>query len=57
MSNGCDRNCELTTLTQAGFPLYAHMNLVELGMEKGRTPVTTDAVEKVAAKGTELMAF
>ena len=55
--DGCDRNCALTTLTQAGCPLYAHLSLAELGMEKGRTPVTSETVEKVAAKGTALIAL
>jgi len=55
--DGCDRNCSLTTLTQAGYPLYAYVNLGELGMEKGKTPVTSEAVEKVAAKGAALLAL
>jgi uncharacterized metal-binding protein len=55
--DGCDRNCALTTLRQAGYPLSAHVNLAELGMEKGRTPVTSEAVEKVAAKGVALIAL
>lgn len=53
--DGCDRNCALTTLRQVGFPLYAQVNLAELGMEKGRTPVTGESVEKVAAKGIALL--
>jgi uncharacterized metal-binding protein len=55
--DGCDRNCALTTLTQTGYPIFAHVTLAELGMEKGRTPVTSEAVDKVAAKGVALIAL
>ncbi len=53
--DGCHRNCAQTTLDQAGIKGYTRLNLMDLGMKKGETPVTAEAIEKAAAKGTALL--
>ena len=53
--DGCPLNCAKNSLEQAGFKQYEHLQLADLGMEKGKTPVTEQAVEKTAAKGAELL--
>jgi uncharacterized metal-binding protein len=41
------------SLEQAGFAKYEHLQLADLGMEKGKTPPTPEAVAKAAAAGAE----
>jgi len=55
--DGCPLNCVKQSLELAGFKKFRHLNLADLGMEKGKTPVTDEAVEKVVAKGKELLAL
>ncbi len=47
--DGCPLNCVKHTLEQAGFKEYVHLQLADLGMEKGKTPPTTETIAKVAA--------
>ena len=54
--DGCPAACAKNTLEQAGFRKYAHVQLAELGMEKGKTPPTPEAVAKAAAAGAEKLA-
>lgn len=49
--DGCPLNCAKNSLEQAGFKTYEHLQLADLGMEKGKTPPAADAVAKVAAAG------
>lgn len=49
--DGCPLNCVKLTLEQAGFSGFEHLQLADLGMEKGQTPMSTDAVGKAAAAG------
>jgi uncharacterized metal-binding protein len=53
--DGCRQNCAQKTLEDAGFTSYAHLKLEELGLKKGKTPVTTRNIEKVAAQGIVLL--
>jgi len=54
--DGCPLNCVKQTLEQAGFSGFAHLQLADLGMEKGKTPMTPEAVEKVATAGALALA-
>ena len=54
--DGCPLNCVKATLEQAGFSTFAHLQLADLGMEKGKTPVSPEAVEKAAAAGAAKLA-
>lgn len=51
--DGCPLNCVKKTLEQAGFSQFAHLQLADIGLAKGQTPPTADAVSQVAAAGTE----
>lgn len=49
--DGCPLNCVKNSLDLAGFGTYEHLQLADLGMEKGKTPPTPDVVAKAAAAG------
>ena len=49
--DGCPLHCARNTLEQAGFKKFEHLCLSDLGMAKGKTPVTEEAVAKVASQG------
>ncbi len=49
--DGCPLNCVKLSLEQAGFTAFEHLQLADLGMEKGKTPMSPEAVEKAAAAG------
>lgn len=45
--DGCPLQCARNTMEQAGFTKFTHLALAELGMEKGKTPATAEAVAKI----------
>lgn len=49
--DGCPLNCVKATLEQAGFEGFEHLQLADLGMEKGQTLELPETVEKAAAAG------
>ena len=49
--DGCPLHCARNTLEQAGFKKFEHLCLADMGMEKGKTPATAEAVAKVANRG------
>ena len=49
--DGCPLHCARNTLEQAGFKKFEHLCLSDLGMAKAKTPVTDEAVAKVASQG------
>ena len=49
--DGCPLHCARNTLKTAGFTKFEHVCLSDLGLEKGKTPVTEDVVAKVALAG------
>ena len=49
--DGCPLHCARNTLEQAGFKKFEHLCLAEIGMVKGKTPVTDEAVATVAGQG------
>jgi uncharacterized metal-binding protein len=54
--DGCDKACAKTILEKGGFDKFAHVQLVALGMEKGKTPVTEESITKAADAATEALA-
>jgi uncharacterized metal-binding protein len=54
--DGCPLNCVKNCLEQAGFKKYEHLQLADLGMEKGKTPPTPEAVAKTATAGAAKLA-
>lgn len=53
--DGCPLDCVKNTLEQAGFTSYKHLRVTDLDMEKGKSPATDEAVEKVARRGVEML--
>ena len=51
--NGCPLDCASLTLRQAGFPKLLELRVTDLGLPKGKSPVTEKNLDKVlqAAKG------
>jgi uncharacterized metal-binding protein len=47
--DGCPLNCVKRSLENAGFPAFEHLQLADLGMEKGKTDVSAENVEKTIA--------
>jgi uncharacterized metal-binding protein len=54
--DGCPLACAKNSLEQAGFTQYKHLQMADLGLEKGKTPVCDETIAAVAAKGAELLA-
>jgi len=51
--DGCPLNCVKATLEQAGFKTFEHLQLADLGMEKGKTPPTPDVIETAVTAATQ----
>ena len=51
--DGCPLDCARKTLEEGGFNEFEHVRLSDLGIEKGKSPVSEELVEKVAAAGAE----
>jgi uncharacterized metal-binding protein len=49
--DGCPLNCVKNSLEQAGFKKHEHLQLADLGMEKGKTPLSPEVIAKAAAAG------
>ncbi len=54
--DGCPLDCARKTLEQAQFTGFEHLRLSDLGMEKGKTPATEEAVARVVHLGRERFA-
>jgi uncharacterized metal-binding protein len=53
--DGCPLNCVKETLEMAGFEAFDHLQLADLGMEKGRTPISDENIDRVAVAGAGLL--
>ncbi len=53
--DGCGLDCVKNCLEQVGFTEFRHLQVAELGMEKGKSPATDENISKVVAKGKEMM--
>ncbi|MGO8749449.1 MAG: putative zinc-binding protein [Thermoguttaceae bacterium] len=49
--DGCPLDCTKKTLENAGFTKFEHIRLSDLGMEKGKTAATDEAVAQVVRLG------
>ena len=48
--DGCPLDCARSTLEVAEIPNFTHLRVTDLGMKKGETAVTPEAVAEVAQK-------
>jgi uncharacterized metal-binding protein len=53
--DGCDSDCAKKTMEFGGFTGFIHLRVSDLGLEKGKTPVTDERIAMVAAKLRELL--
>lgn len=53
--DGCNVDCVKKTLERLGFTDYLHMRVTDLGLEKGKSPVTDENIGKVVTKGAEIL--
>lgn len=53
--DGCPLNCVKSCLEKAGFSDFLHLQLADMGLEKGKTPPTEENIAIVAAKGAQMM--
>lgn len=54
--DGCPLDCGRHCVEQASFVQFAHLRVTDLGMARGRSPITEERVAQVAAKGAEMLA-
>ena len=54
--DGCPLDCARKTLEEGGFSEFEHLRLSDMGMDKGSTSATDQAVATVADRGRELLA-
>ncbi len=47
--DGCPLNCARRSLEKAGFNDFEHVQLADLGLAKGQSPVSDEAVARVAS--------
>lgn len=53
--DGCPQNCAKKTLEHAGYHGFKHFGVYELGLSKGKSPVTDENIGMVVKKGKELL--
>lgn len=49
--DGCPLNCVKGCLEKNGFSEFVHLQLADLGLEKGKSPATDENIAKVACAG------
>ena len=54
--DGCSADCAKNCLEQAGFKEFDHLRITDLGMEKGKTPISTENVFRAAAEAARILA-
>jgi uncharacterized metal-binding protein len=53
--DGCPLDCAKSCLEQAGFTKFKHLQLAELGLEKGKSPISEVTIEKAVSRGGEIL--
>jgi uncharacterized metal-binding protein len=53
--DGCPKACSRRTFEQAGLQGFLHFDLSQAGLNKGRSCVTPENVQKVLAKAREIL--
>ena len=54
--DGCSLDCAKKCLELAGITNFQHLRVADIGMEKGKTPVTDENVAKVAHAASAMLA-
>ncbi len=53
--DGCDKDCVIHCLREAGFTDVKHLRVTDLGLKKGESPANSDRIGLVVDKATELL--
>lgn len=53
--DGCPLNCVKASLEKAGFTDFKHLQLADLGLEKGKSPATEDNINKTCKAAMPLL--
>jgi uncharacterized metal-binding protein len=53
--DGCGLDCANKCLEQAGFENFQHLRITDMGMEKGKSPVTDQRITEVADMVKDLL--
>ena len=54
--DGCDIDCARLTMEAGGFTGFLHLRVTDLGMEKTKSPVTDERIQRVAQRAREMLA-
>jgi uncharacterized metal-binding protein len=54
--DGCPVDCGKKMMEKSGITRFAHLRVTDQGFEKGKSPVTDLAIEKLSFKGNEILA-
>ncbi len=49
--DGCETNCGKKTFEKAGFDSFIHLQLADLGLKKGESPVTDYRIQQAVDEG------
>ena len=53
--DGCGLDCAKKTLEEKGIENFLHLRVTDLGMEKSKSPATSENIQIVTQKGEELL--
>ena len=53
--DGCALDCTKKCLEEAGLAAFVHLRLSDMGMEKGKSPVTEERIQQVAEKAKQCL--
>jgi uncharacterized metal-binding protein len=53
--DGCGLDCAKKTLEERGLEDFHHFRVTDLGLEKSKSPATSENIKKVVQKGEELI--
>ncbi len=53
--DGCPLNCVKASLEKAGFAHFKHLQLADLGLEKGKSPATEENISKACTAAMPLL--
>lgn len=53
--DGCPTGCAKKTLEVAGFTSFQHVQLAEIGLQKGSSPATAENIQTVVARAKEML--
>ncbi len=54
--DGCPLNCVKACLEKAGFAAFTHLQLADVGLEKGKSPASEENIQKACTAAQTLLA-